>query len=243
MTITEFNEEQFLMAYPDGVENNYWTIARNLILNKGLTRNKLDNKKILEIGCGRGGVVNFLRNKGFDCYGVELAPIKISVNLEPYVKTDTDFKDLDTAFKDSIEVVMVLDVIEHLPDDSAFLESIKKNFRNLKYIFISVPARQDIWSNYDEYYGHYRRYNITDLRQTISKVGFDDIATQYFFHSLYMPAKIMKILGIRRGIQINSPKGFAIFINKLLGWLFYLEYIILPSRIFGSSILGVSKVK
>ena len=64
---TEFNETEFNLAYPDGVENNYWTISRNKILYHVLKKNKLDSGKIIEIGCGRGGVVKFLNdNKKHD---------------------------------------------------------------------------------------------------------------------------------------------------------------------------------
>ncbi len=243
MTKTEFDLEQFSSAYPDGVENNYWTVARNLIIRNGLQRSGIKNKKILEIGCGRGGVVSFLRKSGFNAFGVELASPLIDKELSEYVKTDTDFVNLDSNFKDSIEAVLVLDVIEHLPDEITFLRKIKENFPKLESLVITVPGRMDIWSNYDLFYGHYRRYDLDKLNKTLSDSGFIPQTTTYFFHSLYFLAKVLLRVSRKRETKIKAPKGLFILIHKFLGIIFFLEYLFLPKRIYGSSIFSVSVKK
>jgi SAM-dependent methyltransferase len=239
---TEFEKEQFSSAYPIGVENNYWTVARNKILKQELSKIKTNNKKILEIGCGRGIVVEYLKKNGLDCYGVELAEIEVGRDLSAFIKTGIDFTELDQKFSETIEVVLVLDVIEHLPDDVDFLKKIKKTFKNIKYLIVTVPARQDIWSNYDKYYGHYRRYDLSMLFASISLAGFQKVSASYFFHTLYFLGKFLKISGLNRQVEINSPKGILIYFHKFIGFLFLWEYILGPNWLWGTSIISISKL-
>ena len=69
---TTFSQEHFERAYPTGIENHYWTNARGRIVFHEIEKNCLSTYKILEIGCGRGVVLDCLRAKGIDCHGVVL---------------------------------------------------------------------------------------------------------------------------------------------------------------------------
>ena len=75
MATTNYTTEQFDSNYPLGLENFYWTKARNYILHKTLKRLNITDK-IVEIGCGRGLVVKYLNDKGIDCTGIELSAVQ-----------------------------------------------------------------------------------------------------------------------------------------------------------------------
>ena len=237
MTATEFKPDQFLAIYPAGIENHYWTLARNKIIKRELIRRGFANKKILDIGCGRGIVVNFLRHAGFDCWGVDLAEVKSDEGLNPYIKTGIDFALLDKNLAGKVEVVMLLDVIEHLENEVEFISRIKRFFPKLKRILITVPARSEIFSNYDLYNGHYRRYEFSRLVDLSKKCGWQMIGFSYFFHLLYLPAWLMFSGKIKRNTKISPPRGVMIFVHKVLAVFFVAEYLLLPKRLLGTSAL------
>lgn len=235
MTSTEFKQDQFSSIYPDGIENHYWTLARNKIIKRELIHNGLADKKILEIGCGKGIVVNFLRKAGLDCYGVELSKIEPVVGMQDFVSTGIGFEYLGDQLKESVEVVMLLDVIEHIEDEAIFISSIKKTFPKLRCFLVTVPAGPKLFSNYDVFNGHYRRYDFLTLHALEEKIGMRMLRFSYFFRPLYFSARLLNILGQKRRTKISPPGGVMIFIHKLLALFFVLEYMLLPNKLLGAS--------
>ena len=69
-------------------------------------------------------------------------------------------------------------------------------------VLITVPARQEVWSNYDEYYGHYRRYDLAKLRATITSIGFIPSELGYLY-GLLPPALLLPSLGMERPVSPN----------------------------------------
>lgn len=235
MVSTEFKQGQFSSIYPDGIENHYWTLARNKIIKRELMHNGLADKKILEIGCGKGVVVSFLRQAGLDCYGVELSKIEPIVSIRDFVNTGVGFEYLSNELKESTEVVMLLDVIEHIEDEATFISSVKKTFPKLCCILITVPAGPKLFSNYDVYNGHYRRYEFSTLSALEKKIGMRMLRFSYLFRPLYFSARLLNILGQKRKTKISPPKGVMIFAHKLLALFFVLEYLLLPNKLLGAS--------
>jgi len=238
MPQTEFNQEQFESIYPSGIERHYWTLARNLIIKRELLRGSLHGKKILEIGCGRGIVVDFLRQAGFDCYGVELAPVNSLLKITQYIHSGMDFTNLDQKFIDSIEVILLFDVIEHLANEQDFLNRIRKIFPKVKYLIVTVPARIELWSNYDTFNGHLRRYDLQSLKQSAEKGGWTTISSRYFFHLLYLPARVLLHFSGKRQTKIVPPTGLAVLGHKLLAHLFIFDSILFPNSCSGTSIIS-----
>ncbi|MFN7768222.1 MAG: class I SAM-dependent methyltransferase [Planctomycetaceae bacterium] len=139
MSSTEFNQPEFDLAYPPGVEFNSWTVARHHILGRALARRRwLEGVWLagewLAVGCGRGIVLQFLRARGLEVRGVELA----------------------LAERSRPGGVLLLDVIEHLPDPVAFLQRLRESLPNVRRWVITVPAHPALWSK-NKFYGHPRR--------------------------------------------------------------------------------------
>lgn len=241
MPKTEFNSEQFSSIYPVGIENHYWTLARNLIISRELEFIGAKGS-VLEIGCGRGLVVSFLRQRGFNCYGIEMAEVVPDADVVKYIFTGTDFESLDKKILTDIEVVLLLDVIEHLEDDITFLKRILSSFPNVKHLIVTVPARQELWSNYDVFNGHFCRYDLAKINKVGNQAGWNVEGSRYFFHSLYLPAKISLSLFKKRQTKIHPPKGVLIFAHKILALLFVAEYYLLPKSLLGTSILSAMSV-
>ncbi len=238
-----FNNEDYNSAYPDGIQFNYWNLARNqYIYNKMSKLNTKNN--ILDIGCGRGIIVDFLRERNLNCYGVELGKSKpITEKIEKYIFPETDVFALSKDFSDSIETIMFLDVLEHIEEPEKFLEKCINHFKNLKYIFLTLPARQELWTNYDDYYGHYLRYDYDSCKKLINQFSFQNVTIGYFFHLLYIPIALTRFFKINRTIKQVPPKtSIQKLFHRILGKIFYLDSLLIPKSIPGSSVSITIKI-
>jgi len=234
---TEFNKEQFDSIYPEGIENHYWNNARNRLL-KNILKKSGAVKNILEVGCGKGIVTEYLLHNGFGINGVELAEVPINDYLKNYVKSGMNVFDLNDEESKDVETVLLLDVIEHLEFPDQFITNIKNKFPNLKRFIVTVPARQEIFSNYDTFNGHFRRYSKKSLIAEFHDIKYNKVNCSYFFHSLYFPARLLIKLKKERKVKINAPQNKGqIFIHKLLSSLFYAEYFLFPSSFIGTSLI------
>jgi hypothetical protein len=242
MSSTAFNLEEYNLAYPDGVENNYWTITRLHVLYKTLSAYS-DVKNIIEIGCGKGIVVNNLRLRGLTIEGCELADVPSIDAVKQFVHPGTDANKMPEDFRKKFDTMLLLDVIEHIENEKEFLTNLLVNYPNVKRVVITVPSRQEIWSNYDEFYGHFRRYSIKSLKDVLHSCNLQTNSIHYFFHSLYLPGLLQKKLNIKREIKIASPKGISIAIHKLLALFFKLDANVVPGSVYGTSIIAVAERK
>jgi len=146
---TKFSDQQLEETYPKGIGNHFWNHARNRIIASTLFAQGVSpQSRILEIGCGRGVVVRYLRARGIDCHGVELSKSEVDDDLKGAVRMGWDCFELPVEFRDSVTGLMLLDVIEHLPDPVNFMSRLQTSFRNARFLLVTVPARKELWSNY-----------------------------------------------------------------------------------------------
>ncbi len=240
--MTEFSEAQLAAVYPVAIEKHYWNVARNKIILGEISRLGLTDATMLEIGCGTGVVLRALRSVSSSSYGVDLAAHESAADIAPFTFYETDFTALPVEFKDKVTLILLCDVIEHIQDDVAFLNSIKLHFPNVTHLFITIPARPELWSNYDTYYGHFRRYTRASIAALAHASSLEVTTNRYFFHGLYLPARLLGKLKISRQTTITPPRGIGVVLHYLLGMLFYFEFKLLPKQIAGTSILFVAKV-
>jgi SAM-dependent methyltransferase len=236
-TDTAHSAEQYAASHPPGIGRHYWHRARNRILWSKLQRTLLPESHVLDIGCGSGIVVDFLREKGVTAFGADVGtPEPETAGVAPHLFLGQDAFALDPALRDRIDVVLLMDVLEHLEHPEAFLGEIERAFPNLRAIHVTVPARMEIWSNYDEYFKHFRRYTRAGVVEMAKRAGFDVPDIGYAFHGLYMAARGMKLLARERWVQQTPPS--AKLAHDALGKLFELEHHLLPKSMKGSSIFA-----
>ena len=239
---TEFSMEQMEAIYPPGTERHYWSRARNRIILDTLKGLVGSHMKMLEIGCGRGVVLEAVRAEGYECCGVDATFLPDSTCRE-YISYGKNFTELDPSFLASIEVVLLFDVIEHIKDDQTFLDSIRAHFPNLKYCVVTVPACMSLWSNFDVFNGHFRRYSLVTLRELVQRSRFSIAFDSYFFHMLYVPARLYSLLNVTRETVMKVPaKGLMSHLHSLVALFLFGEYKILPRHLRGSSIIMVLEV-
>lgn len=236
--MTQFTARQYDDAYTPGIERHFWHRARNAIVTGTLYRTGMAAGSLLEIGCGTSIVVDHLRRNGVDCIGCDLADAPISDRLRDVVFTGTDFRTLPAATRQKIDGVLLCDVLEHLPDAGLFLSEIRAAFPGLRRVLVTVPARQELWSVWDDHYGHYRRYDRHSLHADLSRGGLQPIWVCYFFHALYGALYFARQ---RRSANLAAPRWSLP--HWLLGAGFWSEYRLLPASVPGTSLIAVASVQ
>lgn len=241
---TTFNTTEYDLIYQDGVENTYWSRARNNIIFRSIKKVGLTQIPIIEVGCGRGIVTRFLLQKNVDCFGVELAEVPPVSGVESKVVTGKNALDFDESFRHKFKALMLLDVIEHLENDSEFVKNLLDAYSNVDYLIIAVPSRKEIWSNFDDFYRHFRRYDMKMVKELMDKLGFEILSLRYFFNFVYFMILLQNKLKIKRKLDNLPPKGaLSKMIHKIVASCFVLEFMIMPGKLYGSSIMCIARKK
>ena len=140
------------------------------------------------------------------------------------------------------ELVMLNDVLEHVPDDFCLLSSILAAMKPGAYCLITVPADLRLWSPHDESFGHYRRYDLPRLQRVWADLPVETVMTSYFNTRLYPVIRLLRAWNRRRG-QAGGRAGTDFEIpsrpvNALLTRLFAGERHRLLNLLSGSSTHG-----
>lgn len=120
------------------VEDSPWKAN---IINSMMERNKLTVNDLVEVGCGAGGILTSLaeknlqikRLKGYDIspQAIKLAEKRKSERINFYLSDFVNDKGLAIA-----DVILVIDVLEHVSDYYGFLQKLKAKAR---YFIFHIP--------------------------------------------------------------------------------------------------------
>lgn len=105
--------------------------------------------KILEIGCGDGGNLLPFAQKGCKVTGIDRARSRIEQAKASFdaagregTFTTTDFLDMTADEYGTFHLILVHDVIEHVPDKDAFARHIRQFLNPESFVFWGFPAWQ-----------------------------------------------------------------------------------------------------
>lgn len=73
---------------------------------------------------------------------------------------------------DSFDLVCALDIIEHVADDDAALAELARVAAPGASVLLSVPLDPQAWTAFDEFVGHYRRYEPAQVTALLARHGF-----------------------------------------------------------------------
>lgn len=181
------------------VRRHPWELARFSVVVSLLTQVIKDEKeyKVLDIGCGDIFFVTKLSElfPQVKFYAIDTAFTDEMIQLMSGSVAGRNielFKSLDdasTVVPAPANLVLLLDVVEHIEDDLGFLRMLHDHplISEDTQIMITVPAFQSLFCSHDYFLGHYRRYTNKTLKKVIKKAGFSEKELGYFFLTLILP--------------------------------------------------------
>jgi SAM-dependent methyltransferase len=108
------------------------------------------------------------------------------------------------------DVILMLDVIEHVADDRAFLAQILDDgLLAGGAVVVSVPAWDLLYGPHDLALKHFRRYQPAQCRALLEAAGLEIVRDGGLFHSLLVPRILQRIAEAMRGALRRASGGDA----------------------------------
>lgn len=144
---------------------------------------KIEGLSILECGITKSGVVDLLKSEGANCFGVDVNPRHLNgVNIK-----QADLNDGIPDFGIKFDVIFAGEVMEHLFDDSKFIENAKNLLKQSGLLIITVPNLVFSANRLLMLFGkmplfafapyHYHIYNKKVVENLIKEKGFEILKT------------------------------------------------------------------
>ncbi len=212
----------------------------------------------IDLGGGCGGWIEYLQKRlpsrftelalsDSSLRALEFAGASVRKGVNRY---QTDL--LSLGWENRWDVVFLLDVLEHIPEDVEALQQIQRALKPGGLLFVTTPALRYFWSYNDELAHHVRRYAKADFERLAQTTGLRLLSAHYFMFflspllwlsRLHRPdLEHMSEENLRRMIE-RSHRVPGRPANGLLSFIFALETPLglkLPFP-WGTSILGIFK--
>ena len=105
------------------------------------------------------------------------------------------------------DLVLLMDVLEHVEDDSGLLATYAQKVPRGTHFVITVPAFRWLWSRHDVYLGHYRRYDLRGLEAAVSKARLAVEHISYYFGLVLPIAMAMRLPESISGSSDSAPRS------------------------------------
>jgi SAM-dependent methyltransferase len=69
------------------------------------------------------------------------------------------------------DLICAFEIVEHVPDDMSLFSEISRVLKDGERFVFSVPLHIEYWSGYDEFAGHARRYDPSELESLLAEYG------------------------------------------------------------------------
>lgn len=209
---------------------HWWFVGRRAVIRTLLDKLPLPaNARILEAGCGTGGNLYLLSQYG------EVAAFEpdqvarqfASTTFPTGAVTEGSLPDRLGAVEGNFDLVVALDVLEHIEDDVNAAATLMHLVKPGGFLVVTVPAIRRLWGRHDLRLHHVRRYNLPALRRLFNAQGFEIVSDTYFNTLLLPVATLLRLLesvsGGSIGDQERMPPGL---VNTFLATMFAAERVV-----------------
>src|SRR6266576_2284521 len=171
-------------------QDHWWFLARRRILKRLIERvvKPPTKARILEVGCGTGHNLAMLREFGrIEASELDRCARALANKRHRGRVREARLPDLSMFERNGYDLIALLDVLEHVPDDLASLRAIHMRLKPGGALLLTVPANAWMWSAHDAAHHHFRRYTRRRLRQLFQAAGYE-VWLHSYFNTLLFPA-------------------------------------------------------
>jgi SAM-dependent methyltransferase len=220
-------DERLLLSFDSLEETHWWfVVRRRIVLDAAAPTAPRPWHHILEVGCGTGGTMRALRTRFPDAAVKGIEPVEAAARLAAGKGCDVEsgtFEHLPIE-SSSVDLILALDVLEHLADDGLGLAEAFRVLRPGGRLIATVPALPSQWSVHDELNAHFRRYTREGLVAAARGAGFG-VRRVTYFNSLLLPLAGLERAAVR---LLSLPRSPAVALpprplNAVLRTVFGLE--------------------
>ncbi len=228
------------------LEDHYWWFVGRHRLVEGYIRAEFGNRSdltILDLGCGTGAMSKILTRWGTvissdysDC-ALNFCRRRGNLHLCAADAARAPFQ------SSRFDLIIALDILEHLPDDAAALKEIARLLKPNGVLMATVPAYSKLWSGHDVALMHYRRYCASEVRKRVIEAGLTVEKLTYtmtiLFPLVWFFRRLLGRKGPPRATLVMAPR----LLNNLLTGLLAVEnaathWVTLP---FGVTVFCVAR--
>lgn len=180
-----------------------WERARLAFLQRVLEEHgRLGARRVLDVGSGDAWLATELaralpEGARFVCVDAEYRPdVVAALSLPKGFEARTA---LPEPAAPGFELVLALDVAEHVDDDLGFVTALRERIAPNGTLLFTVPAWPSLFSDHDRALGHHRRYTHATARSLLERAGFRVVDEGGFFHALVAPRAATLLVERLRG--------------------------------------------
>lgn len=237
-------------------EDSYWWYLglRSLILSSfDKFIHKRDNLKVLDAGCGTGGILSALK-VSFAC-GLDISEDAMKFCKSRKLNNLIRASICNIPFNNSsFDAIISLDVLYHLSVKND-IEALKEFYRVLRsggILFLELPAYNFLRSIHDRAVHTRHRYTLKEIKQKVERTGFAIERITYRNTILLFLAVIKRLIG--KASSRHKSKGEAVsdltqlpdFVNKFFTQVLLIENRLILSGLkfpFGLSVFCIARKK
>ena len=200
----DYMDQSILVDLRTQIARHPWWLARSQ-LTVALLRQLaiIPPARVLDAGCGWGTTLLALEKRGYQVTGMDVS--RKALGLLDTPGRDLVLADLSRPVPqgvDQFDVVLALDVIEHIDDDQDAVAKLGQMVKPGGWVVVSVPARPDLWTEFDEVQGHRRRYLPESLASAFT--GSPLVLDRIFWWGQWM-VKLIRLQRSRsKAVESNS---------------------------------------
>lgn len=204
-------------------KKHWWHIAKRSLIKKFIVGKNLN---ILVSGFGGGMICDELKAAGHHVIGLDISGVSCEyVNKKIGIPViNGDLENLLPFAKESFDIIIIADVMEHLRNDKQLLNEAFVCLKPQGKVIITVPAYSHMWSYWDIRLHHKRRYSLSGIKKKVTEAGLSVKKASYYHMLLYPFVYFYRvILCLPRG-GCPGKSDFSILPNRLLFSLLVFYY-------------------
>ena len=182
-------------------------------------------RKVLEVGCGAGGMAKAIKayRQDLQVYGCDISEHAIQVARQTASEVDFELGNAyDLPYEDnSFQAVVMFDVLEHLDDPLQAISEIRRVLQDDGLFHLFVPCEGELhslhgilaragWRAKERYGGHIQRFTLRRLKELLSDSGFCQVRSRWSCHLINQAVDVCYFTGLSlRGRNTTmSVEGF-----------------------------------